>query len=178
MGQGQSFNGVPTMEDLVRITNFTQDEIRRLGARFRKLDKDDSGNLTTDEFMQISELQQNPLVERVFAIFDSDGDGAIDFEEFIQGISMFSVHGDRQSKLRFAFKIYDVDKDGFISNGELFQVLKLMVGNNLKDTQLQQIVDKTIIYADKDGDGKVSFDEFVSVVGNNDIEETMVLPRP
>ena len=62
-----------------------------------------------------------------------------------------------------AFKIYDVDKDGFISNGELFQVLKLMVGNNLKDTQLQQIVDKTIIYADKDGDGKVSFDEFVSV---------------
>ena len=25
-----------------------------------------------------------------------------------------------------------MDKDGFISNGELFQVLKMMVGNNLK----------------------------------------------
>ena len=36
-----------------------------------------------------------------------------------------------------------------------FTVLKMMVGNNLKDTQLQQIVDKTIVYADKDGDGKI-----------------------
>lgn len=35
-----------------------------------------------------------------------------------------------------------MDKDGFISNGELFQVLKMMVGSNLKDSQLQQIVDK------------------------------------
>jgi len=31
-----------------------------------------------------------------------------------------------------AFKVYDVDRDGFISNGELFLVLKMMVGNNLK----------------------------------------------
>ena len=38
-----------------------------------------------------------------------------------------------------------------------------MVGDNLKDVQLQQIVDKTIIYADKDGDGMVSFDEFCAV---------------
>ena len=46
-------------------------------------------------------------------------------------------------------RIYDMDNDGYISNGELFQVLKMMVGNNLKDTQLQQIVDKTIIMYDK-----------------------------
>jgi len=31
-----------------------------------------------------------------------------------------------------AFNVYDVDRDGFISNGELFLVLKMMVGNNLK----------------------------------------------
>ena len=31
-----------------------------------------------------------------------------------------------------AFKVYDIDRDGFISNGELFLVLKMMVGNNLK----------------------------------------------
>ena len=42
-----------------------------------------------------------------------------------------------------------MDNDGYISNGELFQVLKMMVGNNLKDTQLQQIVDKTILMNDK-----------------------------
>ena len=39
----------------------------------------------------------------------------------------------------------------------------MMVGNNLKDAQLQQIVDKTIILADQDGDGKISFDEFANV---------------
>lgn len=39
----------------------------------------------------------------------------------------------------------------------------MMVGNNLKDTQLQQIVDKTIQFADKDADGKISFEEFCKV---------------
>ena len=71
------------------------------------------------------------------------------------------------SPIRFvfavAFDIYDMDKDGYISNGELFQVLKMMVGSNLKDTQLQQIVDKTIINADLDGDGKISYEEFCNV---------------
>lgn len=50
--------------------------------------------------------------------------------------------------MRFAFKIYDIDEDGFITNGELFTVLKMMVGNNLTDLQLQQLVDRTIIKAD------------------------------
>ena len=52
-----------------------------------------------------------------------------------------------------------------------------MVGNNLKDAQLQQIVDKTIVFADKDEDGKISFDEFCSVVGNTDIHKKMVVDR-
>jgi serine/threonine-protein phosphatase 2B regulatory subunit len=84
-----------------------------------------------------------------------------------------------------AFKVYDMDRDGYISNGELFLVLKMMVGNNLKachircsqslfglqyylgqDQQLQQIVDKTIMEADKDGDGKLSFEEFTNMVSN------------
>ena len=62
-----------------------------------------------------------------------------------------------------AFQVYDMDGDDYISNGELFQVLKMMVGDNLDDTQLQQIVDKTILEADKDKDGKISFEEFVQV---------------
>ncbi|CAF0968230.1 unnamed protein product [Brachionus calyciflorus] len=145
-------------------SHFEPDEIRRLGKRFRKLDLDGSGSLSVDEFMSIPDLQQNPLVQRVIDIFDADGNGEVDFREFIQGISQFSVNGDKEAKLKFAFKIYDMDRDGFISNGELFQVLKMMVGNNLKDAQLQQIVDKTIIYADKDNDGKISFEEFKSVI--------------
>jgi serine/threonine-protein phosphatase 2B regulatory subunit len=59
--------------------------------------------------------------------------------------------------------VYDLDGDGFISNAELFRVLKMMVGNNLNDVQLQQIVDKTMLEGDEDKDGKISFAEFVKV---------------
>lgn len=79
----------------------------------------------------------------------------MDFQEFVGGLSAFSSRGGREEKLKcaflcsasprsslthrcpptqniVAFKVYDVDRDGFISNGELFLVLKMMVGSNLK----------------------------------------------
>ncbi|XP_016336019.1 calcineurin subunit B type 1-like [Sinocyclocheilus anshuiensis] len=133
---------------LEMCSHFDADEIKRLGKRFKKLDLDNSGSLSVSVFF---------------------------LAEFIEGVSQFSVKGDKEQKLRFAFRIYDMDKDGYISNGELFQVLKMMVGNNLKDTQLQQIVDKTIINADKDGDGRISFEEFCIVVGGLDIHKKMVV---
>ena len=34
-------------------------------CRFKKLDLDNSGSLSVDEFMSLPELQQNPLVQRV-----------------------------------------------------------------------------------------------------------------
>ena len=68
--------------------------------RFKKLDLDNSGSLSVDEFMSLPELQQNPLVQRVIEIFDDDGNGEVDFKEFIQGISQFSVKGDKETKLR------------------------------------------------------------------------------
>lgn len=77
--------------------------------------------------------------------------------------------------MRFAFKVYDIDRDGYISNGELFIVLKMMVGSNLKDQQLQQIVDKTIMEADLDGDGKINFEEFAKMVANTDVSMSMTL---
>ncbi|KAK4474726.1 hypothetical protein MN116_001851 [Schistosoma mekongi] len=156
-------------------STFDVEEIKRLAKRFKKLDLDGSGSLSVKEFMSLPELQQNPLVARVIEIFDTDGNGEVDFKEFIDGMSQFSVKGEKEAKLKFAFKIYDMDKDGYISNGELFQVLKMMVGNNLKDTQLQQIVDKTIMFADKDGDGRISFEEFCDVVSGLDVHKKMVV---
>lgn len=111
----------------------------------------------------------------MIAIFDEDGGGDVDFQEFVSGLSAFSSKGNKEEKLRFAFKVYDIDRDGYISNGELFIVLKMMVGSNLKDMQLQQIVDKTIMEADKDGDGKISFEEFTKMVENTDVNMTMTL---
>ena len=111
----------------------------------------------------------------MIAIFDEDGGGDVDFQEFVSGLSAFSSKGNKEQKLRFAFKVYDIDRDGFISNGELFIVLKMMVGSNLKDQQLQQIVDKTIMEADLDGDGKISFEEFTKMVENTDVSMSMTL---
>lgn len=93
----------------------------------------------------------------------------------MSGLSAFSSKGNKEQKLRFAFKVYDIDRDGYISNGELYIVLKMMVGSNLKDQQLQQIVDKTIMEADLDRDGKISFEEFAKMVENTDVSMSMTL---
>lgn len=111
----------------------------------------------------------------MIAIFDEDGGGDVDFQEFVSGLSAFSSKGNKEEKLKFAFKVYDIDRDGYISNGELFIVLKMMVGSNLKDQQLQQIVDKTIMEADLDRDGKISFEEFQKMVENTDVSMSMTL---
>lgn len=79
------------------------------------------------------ELAQNPLVKRVIAVLDKNKDGNISFLEFVQGLASLSAGSSQDEKLRFAFQIYDINNDGFISNGELFTVLKMMVGNNLND---------------------------------------------
>ena len=60
-------------------------------------------------------------------VLDNDDSGEVDFKEFVQGMSKFSSKADKEEKLRFAFRIYDIDNDGFISNGELFQVGTMLV---------------------------------------------------
>lgn len=73
------------------------------------------------------------------------------------------------------FRVYDVDNDGYISNADLFQVLKAMVGSNLNDVQLQQLVDRTILQGDKDKDGKLSYEEFKELIkeGGGELESKM-----
>ena len=42
--------------------------------------------------------------------------------EFVLGLAQFAIRDqDREKKLEFIFSIYDMDRDGYISNGELFQ---------------------------------------------------------
>ncbi|KAI9741924.1 MAG: Calcineurin subunit B [Cirrosporium novae-zelandiae] len=163
------------LNNVMQNTNFDKDEVDRLRKRFMKLDKDSSGTIERDEFLSLPQVSSNPLATRMIAIFDEDGGGDVDFQEFVNGLSAFSSKGNKEEKLKFAFKVYDIDRDGFISNGELFIVLKMMVGSNLKDMQLQQIVDKTIMEADQDHDGKISFEEFTKMVENTDVSMSMTL---
>ncbi|GME82109.1 unnamed protein product [Ambrosiozyma monospora] len=149
------------LDDLSEVGS---DEIDRLAKRFMKLDADNSGAIEKNEFLAIPGIGQNPLAKRVIDIFDENKGGDIDFKEFVAGLSVFSSAGSVDDKLRFLFKVYDIDNDGYISNGELFLVLRMMVANSLTDIQLQQLVDRTIMESDHDGDGKLSFDEFKQTI--------------
>ena len=153
----------------------TEEELQKLYKNFSKLDKDKSGSLEPEEFFDIPELANNPLVKRVIAVLDKNKDGSISFLEFVQGLNSLSAGSSQQEKLRFAFQIYDINNDGYISNGELFTVIKMMVGNNLNDVQLQQLVDRTIIKADKDLDGKISFEEFTDMVKDLDVIDKLTI---
>ncbi|KMP02237.1 calcineurin subunit B [Coccidioides immitis H538.4] len=173
----QTSSSSQVINDIVSGSNFDHEEVDRLWKRFMKLDRDKSGTIERDEFLSLPQVSSNPLSTRMIAIFDEDGGGDVDFQEFVSGLSAFSSKGNKEEKLRFAFKVYDIDRDGFISNGELFIVLKMMVGSNLKDMQLQQIVDKTIMEADLDGDGRISFEEFTRMVENTDVSMSMTLDQ-
>lgn len=174
MGNQLSLTGAQ-LEDLKMATQFSDLEIKRLFRRFKKLDTDNSGALSVQEFLAIPELEHNPLVRRVVETFDSDSSGEVDFEEFITALSIFATMQNEKKKFEFTFKMYDCDHDGFISNKDLFQVLKAMVGGNLNDVQLQQLVDRTIIKGDKDKDGKLNYEEFVEMIKDCDLGEKLTI---
>ena len=69
---------------------------------------------------------------------------------------------------------YDLEKIR-INTYLSWKVLKKMVGSNLKDTQLQQIVDKTVRSLDQDHDGKISFEEFCKIVNKSEFDKKMSL---
>jgi len=175
---GNSVSGLDreSIDALLKASGFSEGELKKLYRRFKLLDKDGSGTLTTNEFLSIPDLALNPLLERILQIFDKNKDDEIQFSEFISVLSTLSDKGTKEDKLRFAFQVYDIDADGYISNGELFRVLKMMVGTNLTDVQLQQIVDKSMIEGDLDGDGKISFEEFVKMIGSSEgIDEKLTI---
>lgn len=169
MGQNQSLSH----DDIHSIATFTEKDITRLYQRFRALDTDGNGQLDPSEILGVAELSENPLVKRVVTVFDQDNSGTVSFIEFLVGLAKLAGGGSEDDKLKFAFAIYDVNKDGFISNGDLFEVMKMMVGDNLGDVQLQQLVDRQIILADKDGDGKLSFEEFKDAVHDKGVAEQL-----
>jgi Ca2+-binding EF-hand superfamily protein len=66
------------------------------------------------------------FVMHVFRVFDLNGDGILDFREFMCGFSVV-LRGSVDEKLIFSFRIYDVDGNGFISREEMTQVLSVCI---------------------------------------------------
>ncbi|KAJ7303891.1 hypothetical protein JRQ81_011401 [Phrynocephalus forsythii] len=175
---------VPEQEEIMAETGFSQANVECLYQRFQVLDKEEKGYLSKSDLEGIGTLAINPIGDRIVGAFFQDGRETADFRTFVQVLAHFrpveesaSSEGvnSRLSKLQFAFQLYDQDKDGKISRAEMLEVLRMMVGIQVTDEQLESITDRTIQEADKDQDGALSFAEFAKSVEKLNIEQKMSL---
>jgi len=110
------------------------------------------------------------------------GSEVVNFPDFVRVLAHFkplkktlekNKLNSREEKLRFAFRMYDLDGDDRISKEELLAVLTMMVGANIGEEQLVSIAERTIMEADVDKDNLISFDEFKKVLERTDVEQKM-----
>ena len=151
--------------------NFDKNELKILYKNFISMDANKNGLIEPDEFFDVPELKDNPIVQRIINVFDKNGDGKISFYEFVWGLSALTSDAKLEEKQKIAFQIYDINNDGYLSNGDLFKSLKMLVGDNLTDIQIQQLSDRTLIAADKDLDGKISYEEFCNFTKDIKIQD-------
>uniref|UniRef100_A0A2K5DDU2 Calcineurin like EF-hand protein 2 n=1 Tax=Aotus nancymaae TaxID=37293 RepID=A0A2K5DDU2_AOTNA len=166
----------------------SQASLVRLHHRFRALDRNKKGYLSRMDLQQIGALAVNPLGDRIIESFFPNGSQRVDFPGFVRVLAHFRPVEDedtdqdpkkpeplnsRRNKLHYAFQLYDLDRDGKISRHEMLQVLRLMVGVQVTEEQLENIADRTVQEADEDGDGAVSFLEFTKSLEKMDVEQKM-----
>ena len=160
----------PMGNDKAQI-NFDKKELKILYKNFISMDANKNGLIEPDEFFDVPELKDNPIVQRIINVFDKNGDGKISFYEFVWGLSALTSDAKLEEKQKIAFQIYDINNDGYLSNGDLFNSLKMLVGENLTDIQIQQLSDRTLIAADKDLDGKISYEDFCNFTKDIKIQD-------
>ena len=73
--------------------NFDRRELKILYKNFTELDSDNSGKLEPNELIDVPELKDNPIVQRIITVFDRNKDGKISFFEFVHGLSALASSG-------------------------------------------------------------------------------------
>merc|ERR1711962_880054 len=107
-------------------------------------------------------MGQNPTEDELLNLVmevDLDGNGTIEFPEFLEMMKAKAGEVDQESDLREAFKIFDRDRDGFIDMKELKKVTT-MLGQQLTEEEVEDFMKE----ADVDGNGKLDYDEFVKML--------------
>ncbi|XP_051011916.1 calmodulin-alpha-like [Acomys russatus] len=115
----------------------TGEQIAEFREAFSLFDKDGHGTITTKELGTLMKsLGQNPTeaeLQDIINDVDADGNGTIDFSEFLTG--MARKMKDSEEEIREAFHMFDRVGDSYISAAELLHVVANL-GEKLTDGQV------------------------------------------
>ncbi|XP_037551772.1 guanylyl cyclase-activating protein 1 isoform X1 [Nematolebias whitei] len=160
-----------------------------------------SGQLTLHEFKQFFGLkgldqEANAYIEQMFRTFDMNKDGYIDFMEYVAALSLV-MRGKMEHKLRWYFKLYDVDGNGCIDRHELLNIIKVddvtlhfhyssstqqadflllllrqairaINGDENQEATAEEFTNRVFDRIDINGDGELSLEEFVEGARSDD----------
>eukprot|EP00045_Choanoeca_perplexa_P012158 m.131425 g.131425 ORF g.131425 m.131425 type:complete len:191 (-) comp15910_c0_seq1:29-601(-) len=167
-------------EDLAlyeECTYFTKKEIRKVKLLFNKVIKDTSANaIPKTDILDMPQLRQNPFKERIFHVF-AQGNEGMDFDDFLDMVSVFSESAPRDVKAEYAFRIYAFHNEPFLHKKDLTKVLDCLCGkvgsqqdtgsSSLSKAERDTICKNIMKEADLDGDNKISLSEFQHVVSRS-----------
>lgn len=83
----------------------------------------DAIRVGNDGLSDEEEDRADAVLDKLFDIFDSDGNGVVDFTEISSGVSVL-CGGSRGDKVSAAFSLFDFNGDGFISMDEPVKLLQ------------------------------------------------------
>ena len=99
---------------------------------------------------------------------DQDGNGTIEFAEFVILMTNKVKEMTKEDEIYEAFMVLDKEKDDYISEKELKYFMRKVAHIKLSTEEARAMIE----FADSDGDGLISFEDFKNVIemiyeGNN-----------
>ena len=147
----------------VMVEELTDEQVADFKETFQLFDKDGDGTISVAELGTVLRaLGQNPSdkeLQEMISEVDEDGNGSIDFPEFLSLMSKKIQDGDAEEEIRDTFRVFDKDGNGYISRSELRNVMA-----NLGETLSDEEIDEMIKEVDVDGDGQICYEEFVKML--------------